>query len=304
MSKSLKSDLLLLAITMCWGFSYLFMDRCLEDMGTFTLNTYRFLGAFAVAFALSFKRLLHVNRITIKYAALLGVALLGVYTFVSYGIQFTTLSNSGFLCALAVVFVPIFKSIRSKTLPSFKFVLVVVICVIGIAFLTLADDFTINRETLKGDILCILCSVAYALHIIITESALTHEDVDAYQLGVYQLGFMGLLCLILAFTIETPTLPSTPAVWGQTVMLAVLCTGVAFIIQTIAQRNASATRVGVIFCMEPVFAGLVAYFFAGETLSVKSYIGAALIIAAILIMEIDFKKKHAAKELDEHEEHA
>ena len=45
---------------------------------------------------------------------------------------------------------------------------------------------------------------------------------------------------------------------------------------------------GIIFTLEPVFAGIVAFFLAGEVLTVKAYIGAALMIGALFITEIDF----------------
>ena len=47
----------LVLVTMCWGISYFLMDLCLEEMDPFTLNAYRFLGAFVIAAIVSFPRL-------------------------------------------------------------------------------------------------------------------------------------------------------------------------------------------------------------------------------------------------------
>ena len=46
---------------------------------------------------------------------------------------------------------------------------------------------------------------------------------------------------------------------------------------------------GVIFTLEPVFSAIVAFLFAGEVLTPKAYLGAALMLASIFVMEIDFK---------------
>ena len=63
--KELRADLMLLVVAMCWGFSYLGMKVAIKEVPTFALNTYRFLGAFAVAVALSFNRVKKINKITL-----------------------------------------------------------------------------------------------------------------------------------------------------------------------------------------------------------------------------------------------
>ena len=115
-------------------------------------------------------------------------------------------------------------------------------------------------------------------------------------MGVFQLGVTGTLNLLMAFIVETPHLPTTGTVWGSAIFLAVFCTGVAFIVQPIAQQYTTASHTGVIFALEPVFAGIVAAVFAHEILSFKSYFGAFLMVASIFIMEIDFDALKKEKE--------
>lgn len=75
------------------------------------------------------------------------------------------------------------------------------------------------------------------------------------------------------------------------------CTGVAFIVQAIAQQYTSAAHVGIIFALEPVFAGIVAFIFAHEVLLPRAYFGALLMIAGLFIMEIDFTKLRIRKQI-------
>lgn len=299
MNKQLKADLMLVLVTLCWGISYYLMDLALTDMDPFTLNAHRFLGAFAVAGLLSYKKVKDVNRITLKYSLLVGAALVSVYIGATFGVKYTTLSNSGFLCALTVVFTPLIAWVFLRQKLDRKMTLSVVICFIGIALLTLKDDFSINLGNLKGDLLCIICAVAYAIDLLLTEKAVSHKEVDAYQLGVFQLGVTGLCNLILAIIVETPHFPTTGNVWGAVIFLSIFCTGVAFVVQPVAQQYTSASHVGVIFALEPVFAGIVAFALAGEVLSPKSYFGAVLMIASIFIMEIDFSRFFSRKKKQE-----
>ncbi len=290
---------MLVLVTLCWGISYYLMDLALTDMDPFTLNAHRFLGAFAVAGLLSYKKVKDVNRITLKYSLLVGAALVFVYIGATFGVKYTTLSNSGFLCALTVVFTPLIAWVFLRQKLDRKMTLSVVICFIGIALLTLKDDFSINLGNLKGDLLCIICAVAYAIDLLLTEKAVSHKEVDAYQLGVFQLGVTGLCNLILAIIVETPHFPTTGNVWGAVIFLSIFCTGVAFVVQPVAQQYTSASHVGVIFALEPVFAGIVAFALAGEVLSPKSYFGAVLMIASIFIMEIDFSRFFSRKKKQE-----
>ena len=137
MSKQMRADLLLLLVTLCWGVSYLLMDYSLTDLDPFTLNAFRFLGAFLIAVLFSWKKLAGVSRTTLKYSLLLGMALLVVYIGATFGVKYTTLSNSGFLCALTVIFTPLIGWLFFRRRPDRKLSVVVLICFIGIALLTL-----------------------------------------------------------------------------------------------------------------------------------------------------------------------
>ena len=288
MSKQLKADLMLLLVTLGWGFSYYLADLSLEDMGPFTLNAHRFLIAFSVAGIAAFPKLKGVSKMTLKYSVLLGVVLVFVFIGATFGVKYTTLSNAGFLCGLSIIFTPVLSSIVYRKIPDKKVILVVTMSFIGIGLLTLTDNLSINYANLKGDLLSIMCGFLYAVDLLITEKAVTHEEVNPFQLGVFQIGITGLLNLILSFIFEVPHFPSEPGIWASVLFLSIFCTGAAFIIQAIAQRYTCASHVCVIFSLETVFAGFVAFIFAGEVLSIKSYIGAALLISSIFIMEINF----------------
>lgn len=285
MKTQVKADLMLVLVTLCWGVSYYMIDLCLVEMGTFNLNAFRFLGAFIIAAIFTFPKLKGVNKETLKYAFFIGFSLVFVYIGATFGVMYTSLSNSGFLCALSVVFTPLLGIIIFRQRPDKKMVIIVLICLIGIALMSLNEQL----KPALGDIFCLMCAFAYAVDLLITEKAVAKEEVNAFQLGVFQLGFTGLFMLILSFIFEDPCLPSSGIVWGSALFLAVFCTGVAFIVQTIAQQYTSATHVGVIFTLEPVFAGIVAFALAGERLLPRAYFGAFLLLASLIIMEIDVK---------------
>ena len=279
--------MLLVLVTLFWGVSYLLVDIAFVEIEPFTLNFIRFFGAFVIAAAASFPKIRNVNKITLIYSALIGLILVFVYIGSTFGIMYTSLSNAGFLCALTCVFTPVLGFIFKKQVPDKKFLLVIIICFAGIALLSLDE----NLKPAPGDIICLLCAVSYAADLLVTETAVSKEEVNVFQLGVFQLGFTGIFCLIAALVLETPQLPHSPKVWGAVVFLAVFCTGIAFIAQTVAQQYTSASRVGIIFTLEPVFAAVTAYFFAGERLIPRAYAGAVLLLLSLFIMEADLTRR-------------
>ena len=287
MNRQRKADLLLVMVTAFWGMSYYLTDLCLTDLPPMNLTAFRFLSAFLVLGILFFKNLRSLNRATLRFSLLIGLALSGTYIFYGYGIANTSITNAGFICALPVVFTPIFDFLIHRTKPGRKLLLCLVMCALGLALLTLNDQF---RPAL-GDILCLGVPICYAIDLLLTEKAVKNPAVDALGLGVCQLGVVGAITLVLSLLLEQPHLPTTPATWGGALFLGLLCSGVAFVIQSVEQQYTTASHVGLIFTLEPVFAAIVAYFLANEHLKIRGYVGMVLMLMSLVLMEADFPKK-------------
>src|SRR5207237_3110044 len=67
--------------------------------------------------------------------------------------------------------------------------------------------------------------------------------------------------------------------------LAIAGSTVAPLLQVFAQRTLSAGRVGLLFALEPVFALLFAITLGGEHFTPRWWLGAALILGAVVLVE-------------------
>ena len=260
MSKMLKADLSLLFVALTWGLSYYLVDIVMEDLGVYGQNAYRFFIAFGFALVLGRGRLAPLKGDILKHSFIMGAILSCVYFGSTMGVKYTSLSNTAFLCSLMVIFTPLFATLYYGKAPSKKTIFCVIVSFIGIAFLTLGEDFKIQMSTLKGDLVSILAAV-------------------------------GLINLVLMVIFEKPGLPSSGMTWFALIFLSVFCTGLAFILQTLAQRDTPASHVGVIFSLEPVFASIFAYILLGEVLLPRAYFGAFLMLASVILMELPGKKE-------------
>ncbi|MFB7641908.1 DMT family transporter [Peribacillus butanolivorans] len=283
MKIQLKADLMLLMITFFWGASILLTKIGLDYIQEYNLISLRFIIAFLLSGIVFYKHLIKIDFKTVKYAFILASILFIVYVFATFGTKYTSVSNAGFLMSLTVIFIPVLSSIFLKQRPEKKVVLGIVLAIVGIGLLTLNNQLKIGY----GDILCILCALFYAVHIIVTGTMTKH--VNSITLGVLQLGFVGLFSIIFSMFMETPKLPDTSESWFSILALSIFCTAVAFIVQITAQQYTSPTHTGLIFSLEPVFSAGFAFFFTGETLTFKGYLGATFLLLSVLIAELDFK---------------
>ncbi len=290
MDRQRKADMMLVLATAFWGISNCLTAICLRDMQPLTLNAFRFLTAFLVLGVVFRKRIVRASRETLKYSLFVGLSLVMVYVGATYGVLYTSVSNAGFIGAMTVLFTPVFEFLIYRKRPGKKFTFALLLCLIGIALLTL-------NETLKpalGDVICLLVPTFYAVDLMLTEKAVSKPEVDPIALGVCELIVVGVVMLVLSLFLETPGLPTTPVVWASALFLGIFCSGICFIIQSVEQQFTTASHAGLIFTLEPVFSAFFAFFLLDERLGVKGYIGAALMLVSLVIMELDlsalFKK--------------
>ncbi|MFZ5351927.1 MAG: DMT family transporter [Bacillota bacterium] len=285
MNKQLRSDLMLILVTVFWGATYLLTKLALDALQPFNLTALRFIIAFAVSAAFFHKQILRADIKTIKYSAALAVILFTVFITMTFGLKYTTASNAGFLVSLSVVFIPIISAVVLKQKVETKIIKGIFFAVIGIALLTLNSRLSIN----SGDLLCILCALLFAAHVVAT--GVFTRSVNSISLSVIQLGFVGVLSIIFSLFTESVRIPNSIVTWFAVLTLSILCTAVSYVIQTVAQKYTSATHTGLILSLEPVFSALFAFLFLGEVLTLKGYIGAAVLLFSILYIELDFKKR-------------
>ncbi len=294
MDKTLKADLSLLFVALSWGLSYYFVDLVMDDLGVYGQNTYRFIIAFAMALILGRGRLQPLKGETLKSSMILGFLLFMVYFGATMGVKYTTMSNTAFLCSLMVIFTPILAFFYYGIRPSNRTLFCVLLSFVGIAFLTLGKDFKIQTKTLKGDLVSIVGALSYAHHLLYTERAIKKKGAHPFSLSVYQFLFCGILNGIMMVLFEEPSLPQSGMSWFAILFLSVFCTGFAFILQAQGQQHTTATHVGVIFSLEPVFASIFAFIFAGEVLLARAYFGGFLMLLSVLLMELPGRKKKAS----------
>jgi len=285
MKKQLIADLGLLFVTIGWGASFILTKVALASLATYNFLAIRFILAFIISSLIFSKRMLNLDRRTVKYGLTLGVILFLHYGLQTVGLNYTTPSKSAFITGINVILVPLFSTLLLKQLPEKRVIFSTILAFIGLGLLTL------NHTSLQvniGDIYTFLCAFVFASYIILV-GRFTGQS-ESIGLAVLQLGVVGGLSLLTSFIIESPTLPTKPGVWLTIGTLSVVCTSGAYIIQSLAQRYTTPTHTALIYTAEPVFAAGFGFLIYGSILSRQGLLGAVLILSGMLLTEVDFTK--------------
>jgi drug/metabolite transporter (DMT)-like permease len=208
------------------------------------------------------------------------------YEFQTSGLRVTTPSKSAFLTGVSVVLVPVLLGLLWREAVSRRTWLGVLVAFVGLYFLTIPRGQPAVNGVAGinfGDLLTIVCAVAFAFQIIFLGRATRRQRFEP-------IAFLQTSTAALLMLMTTPLLEKPHVVWSQAVILAILITGLlgtaaAFTIQAWAQQFLPATHTALIFSLEPVFAWITSYIFLHERLGWRAGAGAALILAGIILAE-------------------
>jgi drug/metabolite transporter (DMT)-like permease len=272
-------ELALVAVTAVWGATFVVVRDAVARVPPSAFIAMRFLAAAALLAALRPRQALRPDLGLAAAGVVAGLALFAGYAFQTVGLQYTSASSAGFITGLAVVLTPLLGALLLHGPPGRWPATGALLAATGLALLTLQ-----RLELRRGDLLVLGCAFAFASHILLLGRYSPRHA--SYQLAVVQLATTGVLALAWAGVAGELRRPGSAQVWFALAVTAVLASAGGFLVQTRAQRDVSPTRTAVIFTMEPVFAALFAFWLAGERLSARGWLGAACIVAGMLVAEL------------------
>ncbi len=281
-----RAEAALIAITLVWGVSFTLVKQALGDASTIAFLALRFAMATAAVAMFSRRALatgLLVDPLAWQGGWRAGACLAVAYLCQTSGLRWTTPSKSAFLTSLCIVLVPLMGACIHRRLPSGIEVLGIILALVGMSLLT-GLTWGAGGALGRGELLTMAGAVAFAGHILTTGHYAGRAGLNAFSL--LQLGTAAILFLAVLPWFEPVRLRASWRLVAALLVTGVVCTAVAFTVQAWAQQRTSATRVALIFALEPVSAAAASYVFAGEVLSAAGVLGAALILAGVLVVEL------------------
>jgi drug/metabolite transporter (DMT)-like permease len=275
-------DLSLVAIAMIWGATFVLVKRALADVSTLLFLALRFVAATA-ALALVFRKQLRAAQFApaLRGGVFAGVCLFLGYVLQTFGLKYTSASKTGFITGLYIPLVPLFSSLLYRRIPQIAELAGIATAFVGLTLMTVERDVL---SLSRGDLLVAGCAVAYSFHILVLGRFAKSANPGA--LAMVQIATAAVLSSMTFWWAEPIRIQWSRDLWIALAVTSLLATALAFAVQTWAQRWSSPTRTALIFSTEPVFAWATSFALAGELLSRRATIGAALILAGILMVEL------------------
>jgi len=266
----------LLLVSAAWGLAFVVMKDAIEKQSVNSFLFSRFLVAVIAMVLLKPSVLKTINLEILKKGFIAGLFLASGYILQTFGLALTGAAIAGFITGLYVVATPVLAAVLLKVRITPFTWSCVALATLGLALLSLK-----GWNLGLGEFLVFLCAIAFAAHIIALSK--WSNGLDVYAMTIVQLATCALLTGAISFA-QGYEAPVDLSGWLVVLYTAVVCTAVAFVVQTWSQAHMSATKVAVILTMEVVFAAVFAVIFGGESISLRALLGGVLVVAAMFMI--------------------
>ncbi len=288
-----KAELVLVFITMLWGGTFLLVHNVMTVSGPMFFVGLRFAAAALFVGLVSARSLAGLTLTELKAGVLIGTSIMLGYGLQTMGLQTISSSQSAFITALYVPFVPLLQWLvlgrRPGLMPSIG------ICLAFVGLMLLAGPEGGALHLREGEVVTLVSAVAIAGEIILISRYA--GQVDVRRVTVVQLATASLL----SFLMIVPTQERLPDFSWLLLLSALGLGAMSAVIQVAmnwAQKSVSPTRATLIYAGEPVWAGIVGRI-AGERLPGVALLGGLLIVVAVVVSELNFRRASSEAEAQE-----
>ena len=286
-----------------WGTAFVAQDLCADSIGAFAFNATRyFIAVLALLVVILISDKLKKNKPTLtaqeKKAAnkqlwlgglCCGAALAIASNFQQAGlVAGTDAGKAGFITALYVVLVPVFGLFfkRKVSLPTW---IAVVLSVVALYLLCIKGDFSLA----PGDLLILVCAVCFAIHILVIDHFTAY--CDGVKLSCLQFLFAGIISTICMFIFEDVDFAAILSCALPLLYVGIFSCGVGYTLQILAQKDSNPTVVTILLSLESVFAVIAGAIILKQQMTVREYIGCAIMFAAVILAQIQFPTRQKAE---------
>lgn len=291
MKKQLSGVIALSGATVIWGSAFIAQSVGMDKIGPFTFQAVRcFL---AVVFLFPASALFSKGKPFWKSWAdpalwrsgvICGLALFAASSLQQIGLVYTDAGKAGFLTAMYIVFVP-FLGLFLGQKPGRNALLSLIPAIVGLYLLSCTSVSGIN----KGDVLLLLCAVAFSVQILLIDRHCA--GLDGLKLNCIQALVAAVLSVPWALLTETVDASRIASCWLPLGYAGVLSMGVAYTLQIVGQKRVTPSAAALLMSLESVFAALFGWLLLHETMTRAEELGCLLVFAAVVISQLPEKKE-------------
>jgi drug/metabolite transporter (DMT)-like permease len=270
--------LALVAVTAIWGVTFVQVQDAVGLYPLFAFLAVRFAISTVVLAPFAWRPVRRLPREGLVAGVGVGVLLGAAYGLQTAGLELTTVSSTGFITGLYVVFTPLIALVLFGTrLPSAAW-LGVALSVVGLLLLS-----GVPGGSTLGNALVLANALAQSFQIAAMERFAPRYDPRALtflQMATSCVGFT-----IIATAAGEIEVPHGWTVWGALLVTGIFAGALGYLIATWVQARTTAARAALVFTLEAPFAALFGVLLADEVLGWAGWAGCGVMLAGIVLAE-------------------
>lgn len=280
----LHADFLLLFTAAIWGVAFLFQKSATAHIGPFTFLAMRGLVACLALAPLAVRERRRVPapaRFDFYLTSFLGGAAFLIGGWLQQaGLETATVTNTGFLTALYVIITPLIVLCWSGKMPNVLVWPAVVMSALGTWLL---GGGTLGAFS-RGDIMVAVSAFFWAVQVVITASATHYRRPIGFT--ALQFAVVAVLAGLAALAFEPLSLLKLHAAAIEILFVGLFSSALTFTLLTVAIEHTPPSEAMIIVGTDTLFAAAAAYLVLGERLTALGWVGATLILAASLMVQL------------------
>ncbi|MDH7571845.1 MAG: DMT family transporter [Armatimonadota bacterium] len=290
-------EMAIVLVTVVWGSTFVVVGSLVHRIAPAQVLVVRFVLAAVLLGVVTRRSWARGGPALWRGGVVLGLWLSAGFGFQTLGLAYTTPARAGFITGFCVVLPPLIAAVIDRQRPPFRVLLAAALAGTGVGVISWPGQ---GDGVNVGDVLVGISAIAYGAHIYATGRHAPRTRADALtaaQIAVAAVLFtagaaVAAATVRLAGAEHAPVwataLAGRPWEWsvpvlGAIVYLALFATVLAYFLQTRSQRRISATRAGILFALEPLFAAVISVWLGMDALTWRLLAGGALVMGGILI---------------------
>jgi len=202
-----------------------------------------------------------------------------------YGIKYTLAAHGALFYATTPIMVLCLSCLWLKERPTPFKILGVLLGFAGVILVLFDKGIHLSPDTLKGDLLLIVAVLTWALYTIQAKKLLaryTPLEVTGFSLV---LGSLLFLPLGIPAALRQDYSLVTGAGIFSILYLALMTSVVAYLVWSWALSHLEASKVAIVANLQPLIAALLAWLFLDETVTIRFFLGAAIVLVGVVLTE-------------------
>jgi drug/metabolite transporter (DMT)-like permease len=279
MPRAVTSPLLaLVVVTAIWGYTFVPVQKAVAVYPLFAFLAVRFAISTLALAPFAWGSLRALPRAGWAAGLGAGTLLAAAYGLQTAGLELTTVTSTGFITGLYVVFTPFIALAAFRTPVPAPVWIGVVLSLAGLLLLSGAPG-----GSWLGNLLVLGNAVAQSLQIVAMERFAPRYDARALTFLQMTVAFAGFA--VIAVAAGQVEAPPDAATWYALVVTGVFAGALGYLVATWVQSRTTAARAALVFTLEAPFAALFGVLLLSERLGWAGWLGCAVMLTGIVLAE-------------------